>query len=96
MHGPFRVACRDHSKKIFAYIKRLPMGLGLVQPQYKIVDRCAITIYPYSLGVYTRLTAVLDIKVVWMVAISGIDFACQRTMRTLAEANALSFFASAT
>lgn len=37
-------------KKIFAYIERQPTWPGLVQPQDKIVDRCAITIYPYSFG----------------------------------------------
>jgi len=51
--------CRDHSKKIFAYIKRLPSWLGLVQPQDKIVDRCAITIYPYYKGFPKFTTAVV-------------------------------------
>ncbi|MFZ3116509.1 MAG: hypothetical protein WA133_10730, partial [Syntrophales bacterium] len=32
---------------IFAYIKT-PIHTGLVQLQDKIVDRCALTIYPYS------------------------------------------------
>jgi hypothetical protein len=35
--------------QIFAYIKYLPSMTGLVQLQDKIVARCALTIYPYSL-----------------------------------------------
>jgi len=38
------------SKKISAYIYEHPSGIAEhVQPQDKIVDRCALTIYPYSL-----------------------------------------------
>jgi hypothetical protein len=37
-------------KKISAYKKEhRSVSGGLVQPQDKIVDRCALTIYPYSL-----------------------------------------------
>lgn len=43
----------------------------------------------------SRLTAVLGMRVDWIVAISGMVFTCQRTMRMPAEARALSFFASA-
>ena len=46
-------------KKIFAYIERQPTWPGLVQPQDKIVDRCAITIYPYSLGLTRYRTFLL-------------------------------------
>src|SRR5450759_4927048 len=44
----------------------------------------------------TYLTVVLFIKADWMLATSGIALTCQRITRTLADANALSFFASAT
>lgn len=38
---------------IFAYIKASSQPLpGLVQLQDKIVVRCALTIYPYSLATY--------------------------------------------
>jgi len=48
--SPSRVIPPPILKKIFAYIygRRTNPG-GLVQPQDKIVDRCALTIYPYSL-----------------------------------------------
>ena len=46
-------------KKIFAYIERQPTWPGLVQPQDKIVDRCAITIYPYYKGFPKFTTAVV-------------------------------------
>src|SRR5450759_1827405 len=41
------------------------------------------------------LTVMLFLKVDWMLATSGIALTCQRITRTLADANALSFFASA-
>ena len=41
--------------KIYLLIYEHPSGTaGLVQPQDKIVDRCALTIYPYSLGIFRR------------------------------------------
>ena len=46
---PVKIQTTLHLKKISAYIKEHPSdSAGLVQPQDKVVDRFALTIYPYS------------------------------------------------
>ena len=50
---------RPFPKKIFAYNKASRLS-GLVQQPDKIVVRFALTIYPYSLGFFPKITLHID------------------------------------